>query len=151
MEFYEVLSSLRRERGVSQKQAAVDLNVSQALLSHYENGVREPRLEFVVRACDYYGVSADVMLGREYPALFQDNRLYRENIHRLLDKISVQKETGLQTLIENSCEQALERVLYLLEHPGSVLPPELYIRELETDSHLIAYLQKDLDGENTEG
>jgi hypothetical protein len=38
--------------------------VSQALLSHYENGIREPGLAFVVRACDYYHVSADFMLGR---------------------------------------------------------------------------------------
>jgi transcriptional regulator with XRE-family HTH domain len=34
------------------------------LLSHYENGIREPRLEFVLKACDYYGVSADYILGR---------------------------------------------------------------------------------------
>jgi len=62
--FASVLSGLRREHGLSQRQAAADLGVSQALLSHYENGLREPRLEFVVRACDYYGVSADYMLGR---------------------------------------------------------------------------------------
>ena len=62
--FASVLSGLRREHGLSQRQAAADLGVSQALLSHYENGLREPRLEFVVRACDYYGVSADYMLSR---------------------------------------------------------------------------------------
>ena len=38
--------------------------MSQALLSHYENGVRVPRLEFVVKACDYYNVTADYLLGR---------------------------------------------------------------------------------------
>ncbi len=64
--FPEILTSLRSERGLSQRKAAADLGISQALLSHYENGLREPRLEFVVRACDYYGVSADYMLGRSY-------------------------------------------------------------------------------------
>ena len=44
--------------------AAVELGISQALLSHYENGAREPGLGFVCRACDYYGVSADYLLGR---------------------------------------------------------------------------------------
>ena len=63
-EFSRTLSLLRRERGVSQRTAAVDLGISQALLSHYENGVREPGLSFVVKACDYYNVSADFMLGR---------------------------------------------------------------------------------------
>ena len=53
------LSLLRKERGVSQRMAAADLGVSQALLSHYENGIREPGLAFVSKVCDYYPVSAD--------------------------------------------------------------------------------------------
>ncbi len=62
--FSRTLSLLRQEKGVSQRTAAADLGISQALLSHYENGVREPGLPFVCRACDYYGVSADFLLGR---------------------------------------------------------------------------------------
>ena len=34
--FAVVLSQLRKERGISQKKAATDLGISQALLSHYE-------------------------------------------------------------------------------------------------------------------
>lgn len=63
-EFSRTLSLLRQERGVSQRTAAKDLGISQALLSHYENGIREPGLAFVVKACDYYHVSADFILGR---------------------------------------------------------------------------------------
>ena len=63
-EFSRTLSLLRQEKGVSQRLAAGELGISQALLSHYENGIREPGLLFVVRACDYYGVSADFILGR---------------------------------------------------------------------------------------
>ena len=63
-DFCTVLSSLRKETGRSQRRAAADLGISQALLSHYENGVREPKLEFVVKACDYYNVPADFILGR---------------------------------------------------------------------------------------
>jgi transcriptional regulator with XRE-family HTH domain len=63
-EFPRTLSLLRQERGVSQRTAASDLEISQALLSHYENGIREPGLSFVVKACDYYHVSADYILGR---------------------------------------------------------------------------------------
>ena len=62
--FSRTLSLLRQERKISQRKAAGELGVSQALLSHYENGVREPGLSFVVRAADYYGVSADFLLGR---------------------------------------------------------------------------------------
>ena len=60
----ETLSALRKGRGVSQRQAAADLGISQALLSHYENGAREPGLRSVCKACDYYGVTADYILGR---------------------------------------------------------------------------------------
>ena len=63
-DFAGMLSSLRKEKGLSQRCAATDLGVSQALLSHYENGAREPRLEFVAKVCDYYGVTADYILGR---------------------------------------------------------------------------------------
>ena len=63
-EFSRTLSLLRQEKGVSQRTAATALGISQALLSHYENGIREPGLAFVVKACDYYGVSADYLLGR---------------------------------------------------------------------------------------
>ena len=63
-DFSRIITLLRKEKGVTQKQAAEDLGVSQALLSHYEKGIRECGLEFVVRVADYYGVSCDYLLGR---------------------------------------------------------------------------------------
>lgn len=60
------LSELRHSRDLSQRTLANDLHISQALLSHYENGTREPGLPFVCRVCDYFGVSADYMLGRSF-------------------------------------------------------------------------------------
>jgi predicted transcriptional regulator len=47
-DFSRTLSLLRQERGLSQRKAAAALGISQALLSHYENGIREPGLSFVV-------------------------------------------------------------------------------------------------------
>ncbi|HNW03811.1 MAG TPA: helix-turn-helix domain-containing protein [Oscillospiraceae bacterium] len=63
-EFPRVLTLLRKEKGLSQKSAASSLGVSQALLSHYEKGIRECGLDFLIRAADFYGVSADYLLGR---------------------------------------------------------------------------------------
>ena len=62
-QFPRKLSQLRRERGLNQKSAAEKLGVSQALLSHYENGAREPGLDFVVNAAAFYEVSTDFLLG----------------------------------------------------------------------------------------
>lgn len=61
--FAAILSQLRKERGYSQKKAAEDLGISQALLSHYEKGIRECGLDFVIRCSEYYGVTTDYLLG----------------------------------------------------------------------------------------
>lgn len=61
--FAKILSQLRKERGISQKKAAQDLGISQALLSHYEKGIRECGLDFVIKCSEYYGVTADYLLG----------------------------------------------------------------------------------------
>lgn len=63
-DFPRTLSLLRKEKKISQKKASIELQISQALLSHYENGAREPGLAFVVRAADFYSVSCDYLLGR---------------------------------------------------------------------------------------
>lgn len=62
--FPETLSALRRQKNISQRTAAAELNISQALLSHYENGAREPGLAFICKVCEYYGVTADYLLCR---------------------------------------------------------------------------------------
>ena len=60
-DFPRVLTLLRKERGISQKLAASKLGISQALLSHYEKGIRECGLDFLIRCADFYGVSCDYM------------------------------------------------------------------------------------------
>ena len=118
-DFAGMLSLLRRETGLSQKQAASELGISQALLSHYENGVREPKLEFVVRACDYYGVSADYILGR---VTEKSRELEFEEARRCCD--SVRAAFGLTELSEELTRSiarylgvALERAVRILRDP----------------------------------
>ena len=87
--FPETLSALRKGRNISQRQAAADLGISQALLSHYENGAREPGLSFVCRACDYYGVTADYLLCRSaHPGdvSVRDSRLFLNEMRDLLNR-----------------------------------------------------------------
>ena len=62
--FSRTISLLRQEKNLSQRSVARDLGVSQALLSHYENGLREPGLAFLIKVGDYYNVSVDYLLGR---------------------------------------------------------------------------------------
>ena len=63
-DFPRIITFLRKERGLSQKQVAADLGISQALLSHYEKGLRECKLDFLIKVADYFEVSTDYLLGR---------------------------------------------------------------------------------------
>ena len=104
--FPETLSALRRDKNISQRKAAADLNISQALLSHYENGAREPGLGFVCRACDYYGVSADYLLCRTDRSNIafstaQAARAFLDQIQSVIDRAN-------QTLAEFSEEEQPE-------------------------------------------
>ena len=63
-DFPRILSLLRKEKGISQKCAAKELQISQSLLSHYEKGIRECGLAFVVKAANFYDVSCDYLLGQ---------------------------------------------------------------------------------------
>jgi len=61
--FSKNLRKLREEKHISQKSAASNLGISQALLSHYEKGIRECGLDFLIRAAGFYEVSTDFLLG----------------------------------------------------------------------------------------
>ena len=62
-DFPRILTLLRKEKGISQKAAASDLGISQALLSHYEKGIRECGLDFLIKLSQYYDVTCDELLG----------------------------------------------------------------------------------------
>ena len=62
-DFARTLSLLRQEKDIPTT-GGQGVGISQALLSHYENGIREPGLVFVGKACDFYHTSADFLLGR---------------------------------------------------------------------------------------
>lgn len=113
-DFSRTLALLRREKKISQRTAAGDLGVSQALLSHYENGLREPGLSFVVRAADYYGVSCDYLLGRS---------MARDGSAVPAERMDVQVHTGWE---KNQIVRAVSLLMDLTEQTGSKqLPHEV--------------------------
>ncbi|MCL2774108.1 MAG: helix-turn-helix transcriptional regulator [Oscillospiraceae bacterium] len=61
--FSQNLRKLRENKKISQKSAAASLGISQALLSHYEKGIRECKLDFLSKAAKFYNVTTDFLLG----------------------------------------------------------------------------------------
>lgn len=106
--FPKNLAGLRRERGISQKKAAADLHISQALLSHYEKGIRECGLDFLCRAADYYGVTADYLLGRS------ESRTGYQVLERVEETDDRREICGVLWLLYELMEQADDGRLYRL-------------------------------------
>ena len=136
VEFNRIITLLRKERGLTQKQAAQDLGISQAQLSHYEKGIRECGLEFVVQVANYYGVSCDYLLGRSAERSGQtitvdqlpDTAAHGDSVYRgsvlpvmykkliensldiLFDRLAACKDKGLVAAVSNYLMLAVYRV-----------------------------------------
>ena len=62
--FGDILTSLREERGIYQKELAAILKVSVGTVSNYENNIHFPDQEALLQLADYFGVTVDYLLGR---------------------------------------------------------------------------------------
>lgn len=117
-EFPRIITLLRKEKKLSQKQVATDLDISQALLSHYEKGIRECGLDFIIKIADYYDVSCDYLLGRTTERngakitvedIPNNNSVSYGNVLSQLNKKIVQNSTNLLfDVAESTCNKNIE-------------------------------------------
>lgn len=103
-DFCRIITLLRKEKKLSQKQVANDLEISQALLSHYEKGIRECGLDFLIKIADYYDVSCDYLLGRT-PQRYND-------IMDVSDDTSKAKKDAVSQIVNKKLIQNTQSVLY---------------------------------------
>lgn len=103
-DFSRIITLLRKEKKLSQKQVSSDLGISQALLSHYEKGIRECGLEFLIKIADYYDVSCDYLLGRT-PQRYSD-------ITDISDDASKAKSNAVSQIVNQKLIQNTQSVLY---------------------------------------
>lgn len=61
------ITELRLKRGLTQKKLAKLTNITEASLSRYENGLREPKIHVLVRLADALECSLDYIVGKEPP------------------------------------------------------------------------------------
>lgn len=61
---------LREKAGLNQSEMADKFYITRSALGFWENGVREPSIEMIVRLADFFGVTLDQLVREE---------LYREN------------------------------------------------------------------------
>ena len=63
--FGERIKRLRLEKGLTQEQVAILLQVNRKAVSHYENNLREPSFDILIQMAELYRVSTDYLLGVE--------------------------------------------------------------------------------------
>lgn len=68
------LKEIRESRHITQRQLAKALQVSHTTISNWEAGVRQPDLDSIVHIADYFDISLDFLLGRNFK-----NRLYNQD------------------------------------------------------------------------
>ena len=66
MKFSEHLIHLREKRGVLQKDIAKALGISLHAYQRFEYGEQEPRMSVLIALADFYDLSLDKLVGREY-------------------------------------------------------------------------------------
>lgn len=61
------LKIIRKKRNLNQQKVAMDLNISREVISHYENGKRNPDIQMLKLLSKYFNVSIDFLInGEEY-------------------------------------------------------------------------------------
>ena len=138
--FSKRLTELRKEKGVRQKDAAQVLGVSQSLLSHYEKGVRECGLDFVVRAARFYGVSTDYLLGTDMEEDFNEGVYLREDaislVRVIFDSLSKDRGIGEELLVKARDVLRVRHYLLLMASIKAGVLPKSWCSRKEDENYL---------------
>jgi len=62
--FGEILANLRKERNMSQRELAEELNLSHSAIGMYENDNRKPNYEILELIADYFNVDMNYLHGK---------------------------------------------------------------------------------------
>ena len=65
-QFAKNLKTIRKINKKSQIELSRDLGYGNTAISNYESGRNEPSIDDLIKIADYFGVSMDHLVGREY-------------------------------------------------------------------------------------
>ena len=60
------IKELRAEKGLTQKELALELSVTIPTLSHWECNYQEPSSKDIINLCKFFGTSTDYLLGYSF-------------------------------------------------------------------------------------
>lgn len=107
--FSSRLKSLRESKGISQKELAEGIGVSDVMVSMYEQGKKNPSLDTITKIADYFNVSVDYLLGKELTD--KDKKDIARDLNNIMNKI----RSGEDGPLHYNGEEIDEESLSLLE------------------------------------
>ena len=66
MNYGKIFKELRIEKGLSQRDLAKETGISQQAISFWEQDKRTPNMDDCIILADFYGISLDELVGRNY-------------------------------------------------------------------------------------
>lgn len=103
MSFGKKLLELRKQRGLSQEDLALDLNISQSSISNYESGLTKPDIIFLEKASQYFSVPIQDLLSDDNLTFYNYQNSGGMNgyvINHLPEKLIKQYEETIKSLKE---------------------------------------------------
>lgn len=107
------LKLLRNERNLLQKDVAEHLNISVSTYCNWEKGKFEPDQDSLLKLADFFGVSADYLLGREEKSSPAEQESLR--IPEALKPYQVAFFDGIEGLSEESMQDILKYIEFVKE------------------------------------
>lgn len=96
------LSEIRKQKGITQKEAAKAANIAYQTYNNYENDKAIPPLDNLIKLADFFGCSIDYLVGREDEdgaIMIYGNQLSKDE-NQLIDKLralpDIKKKDRLQ-------------------------------------------------------
>lgn len=87
------LKELREQKKITQTQLAKEINIHMITYTRYENGLREPNLETLIKLANYYGVTLDYLVDREFANEFgylnEIEKKMLENFRKLTPEVQI--------------------------------------------------------------
>lgn len=140
----KTISKLRSNKGLSQRDFASLIGVSNGAVGMWETNKRQPDLEMVLKIADYFNVSTDYLLGHKET---YSNKNIQNSVLLDLSKKDVKIISSYKKLQPEN-QKRLEdyiNILKVFEDSNSIVPSEDELSETEKAVEEAIRTQKGLD------
>ena len=95
---YDRIKLLREKRGITQSELAKQLGITRSGVNAWEMGISVPSTQYIVELAQFFGVSADYLLGLESTTTVSVEGLSDREIASIIEIINCYRQNHNQSL-----------------------------------------------------